>query len=398
MARKRTAGEPDYEGDLLDGSESIIGLIEQRDRSAINPWAGSCLQRAVGQVESTDGSADSATFTIVTRDKTRNRHGNQVQITPNELGGGIILESYAANPVVLWEHGLGGMPLALGTSESPDGELTVKLSKSKATATVYFSKLPAAQLIAAAIHEKTVRMASIAFNPRKAMKLKPPKDAQLPDGVEDLARYRQQYGLDFTEVELLEWSATLIGADRGSLRQALDRGKIHDLPLLPFMRQSFEIFVGDPQAWSPGWREPVAVAKQSIAADDEAADDSDDGDPLIERRVYQGIVIEGRGDLLDAFVEERQRAVESPAEEIAPAPVDTPAGIATTPERTIGIEQLTEALTQRIGNAGPVVGFDQVVAAVTQRVGTMVEQKLAPVLATAGRLESELKRMTGVVD
>lgn len=61
------------------------------------------------------------------------------------------------------------------------------------------------------------------------------------DGIQDLT----WLGMDFTQWELLEWSIVPIGADRGALRQCLDRGKIHDVKLPRFLRQSFAQHAAD---------------------------------------------------------------------------------------------------------------------------------------------------------
>lgn len=390
MARKRAAAESIHDGDLWSDSEAILQAIEERDRTAVNPAMACCLQRAVGVLQSSDGVADKATFTIVTRDKTRNRHGNMVQIAPNELGGGLILDHYAVNPVVLFEHGMGGMSLAVGQSETPEGNLTVKLSKTKATADVYFSKMPHGRMIGAAVHEKILRMASIGFNPRKAMRLKPEKERDLPDGVEDLTRY-QGMGLDFVESELMEWSITLIGADRGALRQSLDRGKIHDVALSPFMRQSLTSFVGDKPAWSPGWTPLPDGVVQRIphqAAATEAAEGGEEIPDADEEEVEPVAVTQAAATQLTPALKEPD-----------PAPVDNPARIETNvpAEPMVGIQQLADEFSRRQKHE-PMVSLESLAGMLVQRVDLIVEQKLAPTLAAVGRLEKELHRMTGRVD
>ena len=220
----------------IAGAE-IMDLINQHDPDIVLP-SGYCYQRNTqATVQSSDPNSMSATFAIVTRTKQPNRYGNQLQLMPNDAGKGPVTQYYKQNPVVLYDHGMSGLTLPVGLSEQ-NGKLTLAWSESQGIATCYFSQQPWAEPIFAAVDEKLLRMASIGFDPLLAMRLttKGPQEVGDPSGVQDLT----WLGMDFVEWELLEWSVVPIGADRGALRQALDRGKIHDCKIPNFLRQSFE--------------------------------------------------------------------------------------------------------------------------------------------------------------
>lgn len=209
------------------------GYVFQRTASAI--------------VQSKDSSKMSATFAIVTRTSQPNRYGNQLQLMPNANGLGPVTNYYAQNPVVLFEHGMGGISLPIGLSKPNDGPLSLAWSATQGIATCYFSDQPWAVPIFAAIDDGLLKMASIGFDPILAMRLKTAGPSN-PDGAapkpskgagSDSVIGCNWLGMDFVEWELLEWSVVLIGADRGALRQCLDRGHIHGVKLSSALRQSF---------------------------------------------------------------------------------------------------------------------------------------------------------------
>ena len=193
----------------------------------------------------------SASFVILTRQKAPNRHGNVVQIVPGERGEGLKLDHYRNNPVVLFDHGL-NMALPIGTSEAPGGDLSVKLGKSKAIATAYFSQsLPEAATIFALIDEGILRTASVQFLPKRAVRMtQKQRQRQSEEGEVQLG---DGGGLDYTESDLLEWSVVSIPADPGAIRRHLDRGHVNGESIALSLRQSFEGMAGPLSAWAPGW-------------------------------------------------------------------------------------------------------------------------------------------------
>ena len=201
-------------------------------------------------VQSTQPTKMSADFVVLTRQKEPNRHGNVVQITEGDSGRGLMLDHYRTNPVVLFDHGL-NMTLPIGTSEGPDGNLSVRLTKNRAIARAHFSQsLPEAATIYALIDEGILRTASVQFLPKRARKL---SIKQRQDFADDEVSLSDGGGLDYTESDLLEWSVVSIPADPGAVRRCLDRGHVNGevitMSLMPVMKQ-----MGGPvPVWSPGW-------------------------------------------------------------------------------------------------------------------------------------------------
>ena len=201
-------------------------------------------------VQSTQPTKMSADFIVLTRQREPNRHGNIVQIADGENGRGLMLDHYRTNPVVMFDHGL-NTTLPIGTSEGPDGKLSVRLTKNRATARAYFSQsLPEAATIYALIDEGILRTASVQFLPKRARKL---SVKQRQDMGDDEVSLVDGVGLDYTESDLLEWSVVSIPADPGAVRRCLDRGHVNGevitMSLMPVMKQ-----MGGPvPVWSPGW-------------------------------------------------------------------------------------------------------------------------------------------------
>lgn len=212
-------GEIPHELQAFDGADVLSQLaLDAPNCLTQSGYPFSACQAA--KIEATDPKKMSATFTVVTRQKQPNRHGNMVQIVPGDNGQGMTIEDWSANPVVLFDHGQ-GLSMPIGTAMR-DGELYWQASKNKAVSTVFFSQsLPEAAAIYALIDEGILRAASVQFIPTKAMRLayKPDK---LPDGVQSL----DYVGYDFVESQLLEWSVVAIPADPGALKKSLDAGKV----------------------------------------------------------------------------------------------------------------------------------------------------------------------------
>lgn len=188
----------------------------------VTNFEGATLQ---GQANAADMSAS---FAIVTRQKSPNRNGNMVQIAPSEEGRGLILDAFQQNPVVLFNHGE-GFPLPIGRSADQSGNLAVRIQKLKAIATVYFSQSnPFANDVFGLVNEGILKMASVGFMPQKAKRLKYSTE-RLADGVVDISPGGPNSyfgGFDFVESDLMEWSIVAIGADPGALRQCLSAGNI----------------------------------------------------------------------------------------------------------------------------------------------------------------------------
>ena len=216
-------------------------------------------------VQSTQPTKMSADFVVLTRQKEPNRHGNVVQITEGDSGRGLMLDHYRTNPVVLFDHGL-NMTLPIGTSEGPDGNLSVRLTKNRAIARAHFSQsLPEAATIYALIDEGILRTASVQFLPKRARKL---SIKQRQDIGDDEVSLVDGIGLDYTESDLLEWSVVSIPADPGAVRRCLDRGHVNGEAITMSLQGVMKRMGGPAPVWSPGWEPQQQHVVEVIEEDD----------------------------------------------------------------------------------------------------------------------------------
>ena len=362
--------------DMMSNSPELVlpsGRLCQRDEAAVFQGA--------------DAGEMSAKFVIVTRLEERNRHGNMLHIIPSKYGKGIMTQSYEQNPVVLYDHGLSGETLPIGTSRSSDGQLALKLSKTKAIATVYFSKLPHAEPYFAAVNEGILRMASIGFNIRKAMLNKESSKEKLAEGVESWGRWR---GYDFVETEMLEWSITPLGADRGSLIQCLESGKIHDVKLPQHMIQSFKNEVGGKQAWSPG----MDFMQLSI------------GGGLIDMKGSHEQISQflqsGSGEILQKIGKEFSNKQQKSPENIDTnrengiTHPDPKAESTVTQQKIVPPEELGNEVVTQLRQKKQ--SLKQVSDAISKGVMTAVNQQLDPIREGQKTLQQDIKTLTGKID
>lgn len=236
--------------ELITGKEQIISEIRRTAPQLMTPGGGVRTLDHGAVLQQSDGSEMSARFTIVTRGKDPNLHGNKVQIAASKLGDGLRLDMHEQNPVVLLEHGFVS-PFPIGQSETPQGKHALKVQKSKAVADVFFSEHhPDHSIVFGLVDDKVLRMASIGFVPFKAQRFEMEHD-DLPEGVEPIFDH---FGLDFVESLLLEWSIVANGADTGALAQMLDRGHLHGEKLTPQLSMFFQRIVEpERKVWSAGW-------------------------------------------------------------------------------------------------------------------------------------------------
>ena len=345
-------------------SEEILSEIAANSPDIVLPSGYLCQRSPAAILQAKDDSAMSATFAIVTRSATPNRYGNQLQLLPNANGVGPVTDYYGQNPVVLYDHGMGGLTLPVGLSKTKDGPLAMAFSATQGIATCYFSKQSWAEPIYAAVSEGLLKMASIGFDPMLAMRLKPagPQQAVGQDGVQDLT----WLGMDFTQWELLEWSIVPIGADRGALRQCLDRGKIHDIKLPNFLKQSFSKHAATVQKLGIGMAASKGVDEE---ADDDAPDDTQ-ASPKCDKC----------GNKLQC-VQCMKQSEKEPDPDIAP---DT--SMAYPPA-----EAIAQACAAQI-NQSQLKGIEQ---GVLNGVKQAVQSALTPIAKNVAALATEFQRMTG---
>ena len=280
---------------ILTGEEALSAAAdaERLPTGYLQHWSDETV------VQSTQPTKMSADFIVLTRQREPNRHGNIVQIADGENGRGLILDHYRTNPVVLFDHGL-NMTLPIGTSEGPDGKLSVRLTKNRATARAYFSQsLPEAATIYALIDEGILRTASVQFLPKRARKL---SVKQRQDLGEDEVSLVDGIGLDYTESDLLEWSVVSIPADPGAVRRCLDRGHVNGEAITMSLQGVMKRMGGPAPVWSPGWRPEqqhvISVAEDADSVtvkyerhhDDESQTATDvDTEPPIQTIDYEGV-------------------------------------------------------------------------------------------------------------
>lgn len=249
------------EGDELEGLETIAQGEQLKGArlahaAGANPATG-LLYQAAG-IEDKNAGEMSARFVIVTWDsKEVNRQGNRVHIMPNKNGQGLRSEYWEANPVVLKDHGYGGTTDPIGIAEK-DGKVALTKQKSKATSTVYFhDKTQAARDTWNLVDAKILRMSSIGHRPILGAWLsrETTSRGQRPDNS-DLLQF-QPPNFEITETELVEWSITAVGADRGAMRQALDLKKINGENMSDETRHWLEQFADKTPAYSHGWAPTV---------------------------------------------------------------------------------------------------------------------------------------------
>lgn len=377
--------ELDQDAEFVSDLDSIQSDMMSHAPELVTPSGHFCQRDEAAIFQAADAGEMSAKFVIVTRQKEANRHGNNLMILPSKYGQGIMTQNYEANPVVLYDHGLSGETLPIGSSRTPDGQLALKLQKTKAVATVYFSKLPHAEPYFAAVNEGILRMASIGFNVRKAMLNKEQKKEALAEGVEHWGGWR---GFDFVETEMLEWSITPIGADRGSLKQALERGKIHDVRMPAHMIQSFKQAVGDDKkVWSPGMDfmqlniGPVELKGSHEQISQFLKSDSSE-------------ILQRIGKEFSTQAEKTAENVDTErAEGIKPAEVQSE----TVEEpKLIAPEELGNSVVQTLAQTRD--QQKQALNSLTQSVLDSVSEMLKPVKDGQAELQQQLKEMTGKLD
>lgn len=256
-----------YDGTRIDDPDALLQELQANSPHCLSPagYAVGGDLDAVVERQSIDRGAMKATFTIVTRTKDVNRHGNRVQILPDDNGEGLQVDDYKTNPTVLFDHGLSGIVLPIGNSRTPAGELAMRFLKTKADADVFFSQVnPDAPVIFGMIDEDMLRMASIGFIATKGMRIKLDSNVkQSEEGVEDL---RWPFGWDFVASKLLEWSVTPVGADAGAIRKSLDRQKINGYRIGQGLRMALTQYAEKPAVWAPGVTLPKPVEQAKPAA------------------------------------------------------------------------------------------------------------------------------------
>lgn len=381
---------------LLESCEDI--LTQMAGSPALLPSGYPCAQSSDAVVM---GKADPKTmsvpFVIVTRSNQLNRHGNKVQIVPTADGKhqGMRLDNYKTNPVVLFDHGMSGLPLPIGVSEDKQGNSTIKLFNSKAEGTVFFSqRLPDAVQIYALVDEGILRTASISFLPLKAQRIvQKPGQQEVGDNGEPIMNLQTPWmPLDFLESDMLEWSVVGIPADPGAVRKFLDRGKINTEKLTFGVRQALAHMAEAKPCWAPGWSAPSGqVLVQS--ANIQMGGLTPPHDLAVTIKDILGEMLNQKFDA--AFERLSVRVDQSESQNTTPAVPRTEAvstDAAHTPEQGISPEDSAQKIAAE-SQALLLKGVSQMLSEAI----APVKQTLASVVERQSELGARLENMTGKV-
>jgi hypothetical protein len=288
------------EPQLLESFDAILAKLSEDDEFLAGGYPATRCSDAVVVRDAINETAMTADFVIVTRQKGINRNGHRVLIAPDEeLGGkGLVLDNFATNPVVLWNHGFGGVPFPIARSTMP------VLSAKRATATAQFSKtLPEAAQIFALIAEGILNTSSISFLPSLARLFKP--ESKELDG--DMTDFARGYAFDFLTNDLLEWSVVDIPADPGAVRKCLERGSIAGERITQSLRPSLVKMAGDKPVLGVG-ADFEALRQKFTALETQHSNLAGEHDTLVQAVGFMG-------DMLNAQHVARQAAADKAKEQ-----------------------------------------------------------------------------------
>lgn len=334
-----------------------------------------------------DAAEMSASFVIVTRQKSPNRNGNMVQIAPSEEGRGLILDAYQQNPVVLFNHGE-GFPLPIGRSADQSGNLALKIQKLKAIATVFFSQSnPFANDVFGLVNEGILKMASVGFMPQKAKRLKMSTE-RLADGVADISPGSPNSyfgGFDFVESDLMEWSIVAIGADPGALRQCLSAGNIGGEKIAsPFFKFWLSQRAEAKPAIGRGF-DSMQIRRSDEGSEAQSKFAFTDLEPDSVTVTAEGFTITGQADAV-AVVVQKIKPVPVAEYPIESTPVDFSAQ---TPVNVAVVEQ-----TAPVVQPDPLFGLLQ---SLPELLATEVQKGFTPCLQQLTKQNEALQMLTGRV-
>lgn len=130
------------------------------------------------------------------------------------LPSGVDVTNYTTNPVVLWEHGWGGIDTPIAKCEDQQGNLALEMSETEIVGTAYFTDRDMTSYqIFSLIDAGIIRATSIHVLPR-------PNTAQFKN-LEDGRRI-----VVFPDTEMVEWSFGRIGVNPEAVRKICDDRKI----------------------------------------------------------------------------------------------------------------------------------------------------------------------------
>jgi len=413
---KRNFDEQYESNEPLIGQAALADIAEKQP-GIITPRGEVCSVEQKATIQEKSEAEGSATFVVVTRGKEENRHGNKVQIKENKYGGGLLVDQYAMNPVVLFEHGH-VTPIPMGMAQKDkDSPVELRMNSTKAISKVYFNQgIQIVEDVANLVFGNAIRMASIGFNVRKVMKLarKPNSTAE---GVEDVTQYFGGY--DFVEALLMEWSITVLGADAGALKQSASRKAVNGHSLSermvqyltaaagPLVKQNQSGFNG----WNALWNPDEPQTKQSafwMPEDDEpqGGTQTQSTEPNVEvlrftPEKFREIINNEVQSAIDKLSEAGKAGAESGqqyAQEIG-AGVDNNSGNVeiqqSQSEEIIRFDQIEQQYSEQKTQSEPPLTAEQIAAAVTQQVNNALEPRFEKLEKDANKFEQQLRQATG---
>ena len=208
---------------------------------------GAYATDAIVSDPSIDRTAMSARFTISTA-------------TPDRVGELLIpvgcdLTNYRKNPVVYYGHALEGIVLPIGTSNDPDGNLSVQITDDEVTATCFFSQssLEANQIFQL-VDEGILKAASV-------------RETPLSNPRRGIVNGRQVDIIDRYTVE--EWSICGIGVNPDAVRKALSSNRLAGKPIAESIFKSLNACAAPVKRYGVGFKE------QSVKEPNDLDDDGE---------------------------------------------------------------------------------------------------------------------------
>lgn len=183
----------------------------------------------VSTIEPTEFKLDTSlvsVFSVITTE-TRDRSQDIV------LSSGVILDNHARNPVVLLEH-----EHLIGKAATPDGLYTVEKHPGFITATTYFDQEnPLSMEVFRLIDRGILKGTSIGFVVRKAkiIEADDPEVVQLNKIDGDRVPVTR-FGILYKEVELVEYTHTVIGDNPDALTVAVQKGYVGSEAMSPIVK------------------------------------------------------------------------------------------------------------------------------------------------------------------
>jgi len=226
--------------------QNLLEILNDRKTGLLlrHPKSGA-IANAIGvYAPVVDTAAVSAKFTIST--PTEDRAADVVEPSGFQLG------NYKNNPLVLYDHGFGGITLPIGKSQTPDGKLTVKVKQNSVEGECFFAQSSwEAMQIFQLVDEGVLNCASVHIDPL---------EASVRIGSDG------RRGLHITKCDLLEWSIVGIPCNPEATRKVLDRGKLADRKIAKPLEKMLKAYAAKPKGLVQGMSLDTATVEDVTKA------------------------------------------------------------------------------------------------------------------------------------